>query len=41
MLVQAFTCVAVPNSVLWTGAKPVFVDIDGTLNIDFADAQKK
>jgi dTDP-4-amino-4,6-dideoxygalactose transaminase len=41
VLVQAFTCVAVPNSVLWAGAKPVFVDVDGTLNIDFDDAQKK
>lgn len=34
VLVQAFTCVAVPDAVLWTGAKPVFVDIDETLNID-------
>src|SRR3989344_786624 len=24
VLVQAFTCVAVPNSVLWAGAKPIF-----------------
>jgi dTDP-4-amino-4,6-dideoxygalactose transaminase len=41
VLVQAFTCVAVPNSVLWAGAKPVFVDVDSTLNIDLDDAQKK
>ena len=41
VLVQAFTCVAVPNSVLWTGAKPVYVDTDRTLNIDVADAEKK
>jgi perosamine synthetase len=41
VLVQAFTCVAVPNSVLWAGAKPIFVDIDDTLNIDFSDAEKK
>lgn len=27
VLLQAFTCVAVPNSILWTGAKPVYVDI--------------
>ncbi len=26
VLLQAFTCVAVPNAVLWTGAKPVYVD---------------
>ncbi len=41
VLVQAFTCVAVPNSVLWAGAQPVFVDIDASLNIEIADAQKK
>ena len=41
VLVQAFTCVAVPNSVLWTGAKPVFVDIDATFNMDVRDAEKK
>ncbi len=42
VLVQAYTCVAVPNSVLWTKAKPVFVDIDGaTLNISLEDARSK
>lgn len=41
VLVQAFTCVAVPNSVLWAGARPVFVDIDETLNMDVRDAEKK
>lgn len=41
VLVQSFTCVAVPNSVLWAGAKPIYVDIDATLNIDIADASKK
>ena len=41
VLVQAFTCVAVPNSVLWTGAKPVYVDIDDTLNLDPAEAERK
>ncbi len=34
VLVQAFTCVAVPDAVLWTGARPEFVDIDETLNLD-------
>lgn len=34
VIVQAFTCVAVPNSVLWVGAKPIYVDIDDTYNID-------
>lgn len=41
VIVQAFTCVAVPNSVLWAGAKPVFADIDDTLNIDCDDVDKK
>src|SRR3989344_575072 len=26
VLLQAFTCVAVPNAVLWAGAKPVYID---------------
>lgn len=35
VLLQAFTCNAVPNPVLWVGATPIYVDIDEeTLNID-------
>lgn len=34
VIVQAFTCVAVPNSILWVGAMPVYADIDDTYNID-------
>lgn len=41
VLVQAFSCVAVPNSVLWAGARPVYVDIDETYNMDPLDAEKK
>ncbi len=41
VLVQAFTCVAVPNSVLWAGAKPIYVDIDKTYNMNPGDAEKK
>lgn len=41
VMVQSFTCVAVPNAVLWAGAMPVYVDIDESLNIDIQDAQKK
>ena len=41
VLVQAFTCVAVPNSVLWATATPIYVDIDNTLNMDLRDAEKK
>src|SRR5437588_89478 len=27
VIVQAFTCVVVPDAVIWAGAKPVYVDI--------------
>ena len=37
VIVQAFTCVAVPGAVKWTGARAVFVDIDPTtFNMDVA-----
>ncbi len=41
VIVQAFTCVAVPNSVLWTGATPVYADIDDTLNLTVETIRKK
>lgn len=41
VIVQAFTCVAVPNSVLWTGAIPVYADTDATYNIDPSDFEGK
>jgi dTDP-4-amino-4,6-dideoxygalactose transaminase len=41
VILQAFTCVAVGNSVLWAGAKPVYADIDDRLNIDAQDFEKK
>lgn len=41
VIVQAFTCVAVPNSVRWVGASPVYADIDDTYNIDPEDIKKK
>ena len=35
VLVPAFTCVAVPNAILYSGARPVWVDIDErTLTLD-------
>lgn len=34
VLIQAYTCLVVPNAVMWSGAVPVYVDIDETLNID-------
>lgn len=42
VLLQAFTCNAVVNPIIWQGLKPVFVDIDEkTLNIDTSDLEKK
>lgn len=42
VLVQAFTCVAVINPILWLEAKPVYVDIDReTLSMDPSDLKKK
>ncbi|OGG18385.1 hypothetical protein A2721_00360 [Candidatus Gottesmanbacteria bacterium RIFCSPHIGHO2_01_FULL_47_48] len=34
VIIQAFTCVAVPNSIIWNGARPVYCDIDESLNLD-------
>lgn len=42
VLIQAYTCNAVPNPVLWTGAVPIYVDIDkSTLNMDVSDLRAK
>jgi perosamine synthetase len=41
VIVQAFTCVAVPNSVRWAKATPIFVDIDDTYNIDVTKLEEK
>jgi perosamine synthetase len=41
VIVQAFTCVAVPNSIRWAGARPVYADIDGSYNVDPKDVEKK
>jgi len=41
VIVQAFTCVAVPNSVLWSKATPVYADIDASYNLDVVDVEKK
>lgn len=41
VIVQAFTCVAVPNAVIWTGATPIYADIDESLNISVTDIEKK
>lgn len=41
VFLQAFTCNAVPNPVLWAGGTPIYIDIDDTLNIDPEDLEKK
>lgn len=38
---QAFTCVAVPNAVLWAGATPVYVDCNDQYTMDVEDLKKK
>lgn len=34
VILQAFTCVAVPNAISWLGAKPVYIDVDDSFNLD-------
>lgn len=42
VLLQAFTCNAAVNPVLWNGLKPVYVDCDeDNFNIDIEDLKKK
>ncbi len=41
VLVQAFTCVSVPNSILWLGATPKYIDIDDSYNMDPEGLGKK
>jgi len=42
VLLQAFTCNAVPNPVMWAGLKPVYVDCsEDDFNIDIADLERK
>jgi len=42
VLLQAFTCNAAVNPILWSGLKPVYVDCDEkTFNIDIEDLKRK
>ena len=41
VIIQAFTCVAVPCPVLATGAKPVYADIDSTFNLDPSSVEER
>ncbi|OGM20889.1 hypothetical protein A2714_00515 [Candidatus Woesebacteria bacterium RIFCSPHIGHO2_01_FULL_38_9] len=38
---QALTCVAVPNSVLWLNAKPLYIDVDEGFNMDPNNLREK
>jgi perosamine synthetase len=42
VLLQAFTCNAVPNPILWAGLRPIYVDCNkGDFNIDISDLKAK
>ena len=41
VLLQAFTCVAVPNSIIWAKARPVYVDCDERFTMSVDDLKKK
>lgn len=42
VIIQAYTCNSVPNPILWTGATPIYADIDeNTLNVSTTDLEKK
>jgi dTDP-4-amino-4,6-dideoxygalactose transaminase len=42
VLIQAFTCTAAANPILWVGAKPVYVDVDeNSYNMSPDDLKKK
>lgn len=41
VILQAFTCVAVPNSVQRAGATVVYADIDASYNLDPRDVERK
>ncbi len=34
VIIQSFTCSVVPASIIWTGAVPIYADIDKTYNLD-------
>ncbi len=41
VLLQAYTCVAVPDPVLWANLKPIYVDCDKSLTMSPANLEKK
>lgn len=42
VILPAFTCVVVPNAIIYLGAKPIYIDISAeTLNMDVKQIEKK
>lgn len=41
VLLQAYTCCVVSNAVIWSGARPVYVDVNKNFNMDPSDLEKK
>lgn len=41
VIVQAYTCVAVPDPVIWVGATPVYVDCDDSLTASVDEIRKR
>jgi dTDP-4-amino-4,6-dideoxygalactose transaminase len=41
VILQAFTCVALPNAIIASGATPIYADIAENLTLDPADLEKK
>jgi len=41
VLIQAYTCVVVANSIIQAGGKPIYVDVGDNFNIDCVDLEKK
>ncbi|MEK7664070.1 MAG: aminotransferase class I/II-fold pyridoxal phosphate-dependent enzyme [Patescibacteria group bacterium] len=41
VLLQAFTCNAVPNPILWAGFNPIYIDCNTDFNINIEDLKKK
>lgn len=39
--IQAYTCVAVPEPILWVGAKPLYIDCENDLTMSVDDLRKK
>ncbi|MFA7244803.1 MAG: aminotransferase class I/II-fold pyridoxal phosphate-dependent enzyme [Candidatus Magasanikbacteria bacterium] len=41
VLVQAYTCMVVSNAISWSGAKPIYVDVNNDFNMNCIDLEKK